>query len=259
MDEFMSKLFPAMLCAVFLFTSSLLALPGSVNADESKALTDTQSKQVEQLIEKYLEQNPEVVVRAIRKYQHQQEEEQRLRQVHNLENMRELLEQSDTSPVRGNPDGDVTLVEFFDYRCGYCKRVHSTVTNAVNADGNVRLVYKEFPVLGPESVYLSRASLAVFFTNPDKYPAFHDALMTSRGQLNPARVMTIAEDIGLNAADIETGMKDPRVDEEIQRNIQMARSLGINGTPGFVIGAAIVPGAVDEDTLKSLIAQARQG
>jgi len=259
MDDFMSKLFPAVLCAMIFIMSGLLANPTNVKADESKALTDAQTKQVEQLIEKYLDENPEVVIQAIHKYQQQQEEEQRLRQVHNLESMRELLERSDTSPVRGNPEGDVTLVEFFDYRCGYCKRVHSTVTDTVKADGNVRLVYKEFPVLGPESVYLARASLGIFFTNPDKYSAFHDALITSRGQLNPARVMSIAEDIGLKAADVEAGMKDPRVDEEIQRNIQMARSLGINGTPGFVIGSAIVPGAVDEDALKSFIAQARKG
>lgn len=250
---------PTKLCALFFFTSILLSVSASPKADELNTLSDTQSNQVEQLIEKYLDENPEVVIRAIQKYQQQQEEEQRLRQVHSLSSMRDLLERSDTSPVGGNPDGDVTLVEFFDYRCGYCKRVHSTVIDTVKTDGNVRLVYKEFPILGPESVFAARASLGVFFTSPEKYFTFQDALMTSKGQLSPARVISIAEDLGLTTADVEAAMKDPRVDEEIQRNMQLAQSLGINGTPGFVIGSEIVPGAIDKDTLKELIAQARQG
>lgn len=245
--------------AAIIFAASVFAIPGASVADDTATLSDAEALHVEKLIERYLDENPEVVVRAFRKYQQQQEEAQQLRQKENLANLRNLLENSDGSPVRGNPDGDVTLVEFFDYRCGYCKRVHGTVTNVVTSDGNVRLIYKEFPILGPESVFASRASLGVFFTQPLKYPAFHDALMTSRGQLSQARVLSIAEDMGLKPEDVKTAMKDPRVDEEIQRNIQLAQSLGINGTPGFVIGNQVVPGAVDENALKELIAKARQG
>lgn len=247
------------LCAAIVFATINLTGASAVSANGKPALSEAEALQVEKLIEQYLDENPEVIVRAFHKYQRQQEEAQQLRQKQNLTSLRELLENSDASPVRGNPEGDVTLVEFFDYRCGYCKRVHGTVTEAVKADGNVRLVYKEFPILGPDSVFASRASLGVFFTQPLKYPAFHDALMTTRGALSQARVMSIAKDLGLDPDDIEAAMKDPRVDEEIQRNMQLAQSLGINGTPGFVIGSEIVPGAVDEDALKALIAKARQG
>lgn len=246
-------------CVAIIFAASIFTSPNIASADEKQVFSEAEELQVEKLIERYLDENPEMVVRAFRKYQQQQENAQQLRLKENLSSLRNVLEKSDTSPVRGNPEGDVTLVEFFDYRCGYCKRVHTAVTDAVKSDGNVRLVYKEFPVLGPDSVFASRASLGVFFAQPLKYPAFHDALMTVRGQLSQARVMSIAKDIGLKAEDVESAMKDPRVDEEIQRNIQLARNLGINGTPGFVIGNEIVPGAVDENALKELIAKARQG
>lgn len=242
-----------------IFAASIFANLSIASADEKQALSKAEELQVEKLIERYLDENPEAVVRAFQKYQQQQEEAQQLRQRESLSGLRDLLENADSSPVRGNPKGDVTLVEFFDYRCGYCKRVHGTVTDAVESDGNVRLVYKEFPILGPDSVFASRVSLGVFFTHPLKYPAFHDAMMTARGQLSQARVMSIAQGMGLTPEEVVAAMKDPRVDEEIQRNMQLAQSLGINGTPGFVIGSEIVPGAVDEDALKELIAKARQG
>lgn len=247
------------LIAGLIIVSAFAVGSSAALAQEKSPFSEAESLQIEKLIERYLDENPEAVVRAFRKYQHQQEEQQRIRQEQSLTELRDQLENSETSPVRGNPEGDVTLVEFFDYRCGYCKRVHGTVTEAVNADGNVRLVYKEFPILGPDSVFASRASLGIFFTQPLKYPAFHDALMTARGQLNSARVLSIGAEVGLKPADIEAAMKDPRVDEEIQRNMQLAQSLGINGTPGFVIGRQVVPGAVDKDGLEDLIARARQG
>ena len=245
--------------AAFILVSSFFSSPGLPVAQEKSPFSDAETLQVEKLIERYLDKNPEVVVRAFRKYQQQQEDAQRLAQAQSLTGLRDQLENSESSPVRGNPKGDVTLVEFFDYRCGFCKQVHEPVTSTVKSDGNVRLVYKEFPILGPESVFASRASLGVFFTQPLKYPAFHDALMTSRGQLSNARVISIAGDVGLKPEDIEAAMKDPRIDAEIQRNMQLAQSLGINGTPGFVIGRQIIPGAIDENTLKELIAKARQG
>ena len=239
--------------------ASIFAVPNTASADGKQAFSEAEELQVEKLIERYLDENPEAVVRAFRKFQQQQQQAQELRQRESLSGLRDLLENSKSSPVRGNPKGDVTLVEFFDYRCGYCKRVHETVTDAVESDGNVRLVYKEFPILGPESVFASRASLGVFFSHPLKYPSFHDALMTSRGQLSQARVMTIAKDMGLKTEELEAAMKDPRIDEELQSNMQLAQSLGINGTPGFVFGSEIVPGAIDENSLKELIAKARGG
>lgn len=248
----------AMAVAIFLASVGSV-FPLHLNAQEKSAFSEADEQKIEQVIERYLDENPDIVVRAFRKYQRQQEEQQRVQQEQNLTQLRDQLENSSLSPVGGNPSGDVTVVEFFDYRCGYCKRVHDTVTDTVAADGNVRLVYKEFPILGPDSVFASRASLGVYFAHPLKYPAFHEALMTARGQLTNARIVEIAGDIGLKPEDVKSAMKDPRVDQEIQNNMQLARSLGINGTPGFVIGAEIVPGAVDKDSLKQLIAKAREG
>lgn len=250
------SIFKPIASAVILF-GLIASSPGT--AQEKAPFSDTETRQIEKLIERYLDENPEAVVQAFRKFQLQQQELQRMQQEQNLTELRDQLENSETSPVLGNPEGNVTLVEFFDYRCGYCKRVHGTVTDTVNSDGNVKLVYKEFPILGPESVFAARAALGIFFTQPLKYPAYQDALMTARGQLSGARVLSIGEDVGLKPADIEAAMKDPRVDQEIQRNIQLAQSLGINGTPGFVIGQQVVPGAVDKAELERLIAEAREG
>ncbi len=227
------------------------ALANDLSGDEKKA--------IESVIHDYLLNNPEVVVEAIRKFQAEQESARAEIALQRLSELREPLEQNEGTPVIGNPDGDVTIVEFFDYRCGYCKRVHEALSEAVKADGKVRVVLKEFPILGPESVTATRAALGVFYTNPDKYPAFHEALMTSRGNLDEARVIDLAVSVGLEADAVKAAMKDRRVEMEIQHNMALAQALDISGTPAFVIGDELVPGAIDRAAFDELIKNARGG
>ena len=237
--------------------AGIMAVPvQAVQADEMSA---DEKKAIESVIHDYLLNNPEVVVEAIRKFQASQETARAEAARQRLTELRTPLERNEGTPVVGNPDGDVTVVEFFDYRCGYCKRVHEALTDAVNSDGKVRLVLKEFPILGPDSVTVTKAALGVFYTSPDKYPAFHDALMTSRGNLDEARVMEIAVSVGLKVDAVKTAMKDPRVELEIQHNMALAQALDISGTPAFVVGNELVPGAIDRAAFDELIKNARGG
>ncbi len=169
----------------------------------------------------------------------------------------EMLFDDPASPVAGNPDGDVTLVEFFDYRCVFCKGANKAVTAALQQDPRLRVVFKELPVLGPGSVAAARAALAAHRQDPDKYVAFHGALMGVRGRLTKPTIMRIARATGFDVKRLEADMSAPEIDQAIKRNLALAATLGIRGTPVFVIGDKIVPGAVNLKTMKRLIALAR--
>jgi len=163
------------------------------------------------------------------------------------------------TPVGGNPKGNVTVVEFFDYRCGYCKRAHPTIKQLLAEDPSIRYLYKEFPILGDESVFASRAAVAAWLIAPAKYGGFHDALMAAQGALPAAKVMKIAAEAGLDTVALRRAMDDPRVAESLRANAEIARAVGINGTPAFIFGDELVPGAIDLAAMKQLVVQARGG
>jgi protein-disulfide isomerase len=158
-------------------------------------------------------------------------------------------------PVAGNAQGDVTVVEFFDYRCPYCRQAYVQVKALLAADPGVRLVFKEFPVLGPASVVAAKAAIAAGMQG--KYIAFHEALMAYRGNLDQAAVMTVAASVGLNTARLTADMKQAVINTTISGSHALARKIGINGTPAFVIGDELVPGYISLDELKRLVAKAR--
>ncbi len=223
-----------------------------------KPFSAAKISEIEKLVHDYIMSNPQVILDALRAHQVAEEANAEAERQRQLVSMRDQLENAPTSPVSGNLNGDVTIVEFFDYRCGYCKRVHDTVIDTVKDDGNVRLVYKEFPILGPESIAASRAALGVFFNSKEKYVPFNDALMRSRGNLNEARVLEIAESIGFDPELVKKNMEDPRVNDELANTMALAEALNIRGTPAFVVNQTLVPGAVDAATLEGLIKSARE-
>ena len=162
-----------------------------------------------------------------------------------------------TSPVGGNPNGDVTIVEFFDYQCGYCKVVFPRIEKLLIDDSNLRFVFKEMPILGPNSVFAARAALAARMQGEKQYVAFHKVMMASRGSLNKASVFRFATDAGLDLERLKGDMEDDNINDMIRRNLKLADALSINGTPAFVIGDTIVRGAVDLLKLKILVERAR--
>ena len=165
------------------------------------------------------------------------------------------LFQDATDPAKGNPRGDVTIVEFFDARCGYCKQMQPAMDALLRRDPNVRVVLKDLPILGPASVLASRALLAAH--RQGKYAPLYDALMTLRGDPTEAVLRQQAERAGLDWSRLRRDMEDPAVQARIDRNLALAQSLGIEGTPALVVGETLVPGAIDLPALERLVAEAR--
>ena len=223
------------------------SLPGGFSPEQVEG--------IERLIQQYLLDNPEVLVESLTRFQQRQRiADQRRKQQAVGVHRKALLEDRD-APVLGNPKGDVAIVEFFDYRCPYCRKVAPTVKKVMEEDGNIRLVMKEFPILGPQSVQAARAALAA--ARQGKYEEFHWALMTKPGDMSAPHIRKIAREVGLDVKRLEDDMKSPDIERMIQINRQLATALGIQGTPAFVIGNTVVPGAVDLATLKRLVAEAR--
>jgi len=239
-----------------IFTFGMMS-PLTMSRLQASEIKPEDKAQFEQMIRDYILEHPEVIMESVTRFQANQKAaaEEMARQ--NLVSQKDRLINDPTSPVIGNPEGDVTIVEFFDYRCGYCKKVRADVMSLVESDKNIKLVFKEFPILGPESETASRAALAVWNSDPKKYTEFHNELMTVRGALPATRVMEIAGSLGIDLGKMTSGMSSAEVTSAIQGNHNLAQSLNISGTPAFVIGGELVPGAVDLATLKNLIKKAR--
>lgn len=220
---------------------------GSIAATE---FTPSQREAIEGMIHDYLMKNPDVLIDALRAG-----EDAKAKQVLS-ERHREIFDDPAT-PVGGNPQGDVALVEFFDYRCPYCKQVQPTLETLLRKDPNLRFVYKEMPVLGPSSVVAAHAALAARLQG--KYEAFHNAMMAAKGQISDDVVYHVAGSVGLDVDRLKRDMESSEIDQAVKANLALAEALDIRGTPGFVIGDHIIPGAIDLDALKDLIAESRKG
>ena len=218
-------------------------------------LSEAQTRAVEALVERYIAENPDKILEAVRAYNQRQEEEQRAEAESNLVARHDEIVNDPASPVAGNPDGDVTVVEFFDYRCGYCKRSLDVLMAVMQEDPNVRVVFKEFPILSPQSLQAARAALAS--RRQDKYFDFHVALMGARGTFDDEQIFDIAHEVGLDVDRLIDDMQSPEIEAHIDAVNQLARALDIGGTPAFVVGGEIYRGAIDLDTMRSAIAATR--
>ena len=208
-------------------------------------------------IRDYLMANPEILVEAMQELERKQDVAQNSQAQKVIQEQRAALLSDPDSPIAGNPDGDVTIVEFSDYQCPYCKRAHSAVKSVLAADGKVKLVFKDLPILGEPSRIAALAALASRSQN--KHLALHNALMEYTGKLDRDRIMEIAASVGLDMAQLQKDMEEPKLKAIIDRNMALASALGVRGTPAFVVGKQFVPGAIDADALKQLIADARKG
>jgi len=211
----------------------------------------------DQAIEQYIRAHPEVIEQSLQALEAKREAEEKARQKVAIGQRQKDLLHDPNSPVSGNRNGDVTLVEFFDYRCGFCKRAAGAVTQLQNEDSRVRVVYKDFPILGEPSELAAKAALAS--NRQGKHQAFHEALLASKGEMTKESILAIAGDVGLDTARLESDMANPEWQTVIDRNRALAKDLGISGTPGFIVGTELVPGALDVNGLKELIARAGNG
>jgi len=238
----------------------LLALAGATaGAPASGAADDlplAQREAIEGIIHDYLMHNPDVLIEALRGAEDRLNREADAKAATVLNDRRSEICEDPATPVGGNPRGDVTIVEFFDYRCPYCKQVLPSLQTLLKEDQKLRFVYKEMPVLGPQSVTAAHAALAA--QQQGKYEAFHNAMMATKGQITDDTVYKVAGSVGLDVGRLKQDMSTPEVEKSLRANLALADALNIRGTPGFIVGKHIVPGAVDLDSLRNMVADARK-
>lgn len=233
-----------------------LGLSSQAFGQSPSPAVSTPQNEFERRVRQFLLDNPEVIIEAVRNYESRKKAAELNEAQALLESRADEIFRDPDSPVGGNSKGDVTLVEFFDYNCPYCRRVAPVMLDVEKDDPDLRIVYKEFPILGPNSQFAAKAALAA--RRQGKYVAFHKALMLAKGLADKDKVMEIAAKVGLDAGRLKTDMKDPKIEAIIERNIELAQVLRINGTPGFVVGDQFIRGATDLQTLKAVIQSVRR-
>jgi len=237
-----------------------LAFAAEALAFDVTAMTDDEKQAFRAEIRDYLLENPEVLMEAIAVLEQRQAEEQVETDRARVAASADDLYNDGYSWVGGNPDGDVTLVEFMDYRCSFCRRAHPEVQDLVNGDGNIRYIVKEYPILGEESVAASRFAMAVKNVAGDEaYKTVHDRLITLRGTMNEDSFTRISDDLGLDTDAILVEMQNPAIDQAIQNNYRLAQRLEISGTPSFVFDTEMVRGYVPLASMQDIVKAIREG
>lgn len=240
----------------FLAPTALLAMMIALPAAAEMTADERANFRAE--VRAYLLENPEVLVEAMEVLQGQQERQAAERDLAMLRDYAEIIYRNPNDWAGGNPEGDVTLVEFMDYRCSYCRKAYADVEALVRTDGNIRFVLKEFPILGEQSMLSSQFAIAVRqLHGDDAYKAAHDALMQFRGDITDESLARLAEDLGHDGAEIAKRMASDEVNTVIRTNQQLASMMEINGTPAFVIDETMVRGYVPLDGMRQIVAGQR--
>ena len=233
------------------------AIAATAVSSEAEAQRELDRKAIQEIVREYLISNPEVLEEAMRAL-HVKREAARKKVVRTVIGRNQgAIFSHPMSPASGNPKGDVTLVEFFDYQCGYCKRSLKPMKDLLASDGKLRVVWKEFPILGPVSRFAARAAMAA--DRQGRYLDFHVAVMGAPAKLTEASVIATAGRLGLDVERLRRDMRDPAIENYLDETMGLARKLGITGTPAFVVGDTVVPGAVGVARLRQLIADVRGG
>ncbi len=239
-------------------------LAGTIAALAAPVAAHQTPEELDEAVRAFILNNPEVILESVQLYQQELEAREQAalaeRRLAYLEENRELVYDDGYSVVLGNPEGDVTLVEFFDYRCGFCRRAAGEVFALLEADPGVRLVLKEFPILGEESDRAARASVAAAEQDRgSRFVEFHLALLAETGPITVERVLELAVDAGFDPAPIRAAMESGVPDSTIRTNRLIAQRLEINGTPAFVMADEVVPGYVELPVLTEWVLKARAG
>jgi protein-disulfide isomerase len=236
----------------------MLAPAAPASADEFSA---SQKSELERIIKDYIVSHPEVLQEAIAELDKRQAAADTEKARAAVADNAETIFNSSRQVVLGNAKGDVTLVEFFDYNCAFCKRAMSDMLALLKDDPKLRVVLKEFPVLGPGSVEAAKVAVAVRMQdrNGKKYLDFHQKLLGGRGQADKAHAIAVAKEVGMDMARLDKDMASDEVKVSIEESLKLAETLGLNGTPSYIVGSDVVVGAVGLDMLRSKVAFARCG
>ena len=235
----------------------LVALTQAPHAQDrvKTSFTPAQEQQIGELVRQYILDNPEIIPEAVA-------ELQRREVARTLETYRQALQTPFPGAEAGNPRGDVTIVEFFDYRCPYCRKSHNDLKRLIREDPNLRVIYRDLPILdqqGSEPLSRRAALASLAAARQGRYNELHDALFSQPGRLNQASLVAAVRKSGLNESRLATDMADPALEQELNKNLQLGGNLGLTGTPTYIIGDQIISGAVEYDTLRQAVAKARSG
>ena len=230
-------------------------------AGQAQSISGSQRTEIEKIIREYLLKKPEVLQEAIAELEKRQAAAEATKHQAAVKDNADEIFNSKHQVVVGNPNGNVTFVEFFDYNCGYCKRAMSDMLTLMKADPNLKIVLKEFPVLGPGSVEAARVAVAARMQDKTgkKYLEFHQKLLSERGHADKARALAVAKDVGFDMARMERDVAGDEVRKSLEESFKLAEKLGLNGTPSYVIGNNVVVGAVGLESLKEKVNTARCG
>jgi protein-disulfide isomerase len=242
---------------ILTFAALLASGAGTAN---SQTFSELQRAEIEGVVKAYLLAHPEVIQEVMVELEKRQNEAETVKHREGVKQYSKVLFYSPRQVTLGNPGGDVTMVEFFDYNCGYCRRALADMLNLIKDDPKLRIVLKEFPVLGPGSVEAAQVAVAVRMQDKDgkKYLEFHQKMLSGRGQADRAHALGVAREIGLDMTRLEKDLASDEPRATIDENMQVAEALGLNGTPSYVIGTDVVVGAVGFGALKEKVDTARQ-
>jgi len=247
--------------AILIALALLLAAVGGYALKEFAAARDSAeappaaSSSIDQQISQYLKNHPDEVLAALRLAQANAEKQKEADAQLAVAEQQDQIFNNPADPMIGNVNGDVTVVEFFDYRCPYCKRVSDSLMTLVKDDPNVKVVYKELPILGPDSLVAAKIALAAH--RQGKYEQVHTAFMAHKGSFEQADLLDLAASVGADPAKLAVDMQDPAIQRLLQANDSLAAALGITGTPGFLFGKQLIPGAVSLEDMKKFVNEAR--
>jgi protein-disulfide isomerase len=244
----------AAVCAAFL----AITVPPNVQAQD---FSPTQRGSIETIVREYLIAHPEVIQEAMAELEKRQTAAEAEKHQAAVKEYSQKLFSSPNQVTLGNPNGNVTFVEFFDYNCGYCKHAMSDMLTLLKDDPKLKVVLKEFPVLGPGSLEAAKVAVAVRMQDKTgkKYLEFHQKLLGGRGQADEAHALAVAKDVGMDMPRLQKDMASPEVKTTLEEDFKLAEALGLNGTPSYVIGNDVVVGAIGLPSLQEKINTARCG
>lgn len=232
--------------------SILVILPPQANAQD---FTDAQKKQINQMIKNYITNNGDTILEGVNKYQAKLQEQDRKEAEENAKTFLDSLKNRTDLPMAGNPDGDITMVEFFDYNCGYCRKALEEIKTVLKDDKNLKVIFMDMPILGPSSMEAAKWSLAA--NKQGKYFEYHQAIMNHNGPKNDESLEKLAKKIGLDIKKLKKDKDSDGIAETLNNNVAQAQTIGIRGTPGFIIAGEVSPGFIPASRIKNIIEEAR--
>lgn len=222
----------------------------------AEKFNDAQKTEINKMFEAYLLSNGELILESVNKYQAKIEEDDRKEASVKAGEFLKILENKKDLPMTGNPKGDVTLVEFFDYNCGYCRKALEEIKTVLKDEKNLKVIFMDMPILGPQSLEAAKWSLAAH--KQGKYFEYHQALLEHNGPKNEKSLKKLAKDVGLDVKKLEKDKDDEDIAKLLNDNIRQAKSIGITGTPGFILDGQLYPGFMQATQIQSYIDEARK-